>query len=150
MSLSHIKPHPMSMTGACADHPLGYPGCCSYHEGWSDALDVAEQHLGVSRGEQRAVEPQYEQVAWGCVIEGHMAVSSIRAAKPTHAGAEFYEPVYRRRGPVPGDADLRTENEKLREALRKVEYLGSQAQTNAAVHMGLIARAALRSEEREH
>jgi regulator of replication initiation timing len=38
---------------------------------------------------------------------------------------------------------LRAENERLREALSKVEYLGSQAQSNAAAHMGMIARAAL-------
>lgn len=45
--------------------------------------------------------------------------------------------------PCCAEQHLRAENERLREALRKVEYLGSQAQSNAAVHMGMIAREAL-------
>lgn len=39
------------------------------------------------------------------------------------------------------------ENQRLREALHKVEYLGSHARSNAAVHMGMIARAALTDRE---
>jgi len=38
-----------------------------------------------------------EQVGWGCVIEGRMALSSVRVNRPTHAGADFYEPIYRLR-----------------------------------------------------
>lgn len=38
-----------------------------------------------------------EQVGWGCVVEDRMAVSSVRAHKPSHAGGAFYEPVYRLR-----------------------------------------------------
>lgn len=49
------------------------------HERWADAV-IAD--LGI------------ERLGWGCRVEGRITVSSIRAQRPTHAGAEFYEPVY--------------------------------------------------------
>lgn len=36
----------------------------------------------------------YRQVGWGCMVEGRVSVSSIRANRPTHAGAAWYVPVY--------------------------------------------------------
>ena len=62
-------------------------------------VDDGKVHFGSD-----AVTAAYEQVGWGCRVEGRIATSSIRAARPTHAGGEFYEPVYARRALLEGEA----------------------------------------------
>lgn len=68
----------------------GYCGNCSY-EGWDACAECRTCLLGYA--DAVLADLGWQHVGWGCAIEGHVAVSSIRANRPKHAGAEFYVPV---------------------------------------------------------